>query len=253
VGGTAGVNVPGWAGLDARPRRSRTAAGPGSPGTAGVVGFCYHAPANLNVRDLPDELHAVLVHRASARGMSLRAYVVEVLTAHCPPWRSGSATWTGCRRLGTGGRGRRRSVRPGRTGMRTWRASSLVVDASAIVELLRRTTAGRQVARRLQGAALAAPAHLDAEVLSALARLARDNPADEPLVGPRLALLARAPIQRYPCPPLLIEAWEMRANVAVRDALYVALSRRLGAPLLTADHRLARSTAGMAGVVVQTV
>ncbi|HZU18274.1 MAG TPA: type II toxin-antitoxin system VapC family toxin [Candidatus Dormibacteraeota bacterium] len=137
--------------------------------------------------------------------------------------------------------------------MRTWRASSLVVDASAIVELLRRTTAGRQVARRLQGAALAAPAHLDAEVLSALARLARDNPADEPLVGPRLALLARAPIQRYPCPPLLIEAWEMRANVAVRDALYVALSRRLGAPLLTADHRLARSTAGMAGVVVQTV
>jgi plasmid stability protein len=40
-------------------------------------------PVNLNVRDLPDEVHAVLVRRAGARGMSLRAYVVEVLTAHC--------------------------------------------------------------------------------------------------------------------------------------------------------------------------
>jgi plasmid stability protein len=38
---------------------------------------------NLNVRHLPDEVHAVLVRRAAARGMSLRAYVVEVLSSHC--------------------------------------------------------------------------------------------------------------------------------------------------------------------------
>jgi plasmid stability protein len=38
---------------------------------------------NLNVRDLPDEVHAVLVRRAEARQMSLRAYVVEVLSEHC--------------------------------------------------------------------------------------------------------------------------------------------------------------------------
>ena len=38
---------------------------------------------NLNVRDLPDEVHEVLVRRAEARKMSLRAYVVEVLSEHC--------------------------------------------------------------------------------------------------------------------------------------------------------------------------
>jgi plasmid stability protein len=38
---------------------------------------------NLNVRDLPDEVHEVLVRRAETRKMSLRAYVVEVLSEHC--------------------------------------------------------------------------------------------------------------------------------------------------------------------------
>jgi plasmid stability protein len=41
------------------------------------------ALVNLNIRHLPDQVHAVLVRRASARGMSLRAYVVEVLSSHC--------------------------------------------------------------------------------------------------------------------------------------------------------------------------
>jgi len=36
----------------------------------------------MNVRDVPNQVHAILAERAAARGMSLRAYVVEVLTAH---------------------------------------------------------------------------------------------------------------------------------------------------------------------------
>jgi predicted nucleic acid-binding protein len=118
-------------------------------------------------------------------------------------------------------------------------APPVVIDASAVVELLRRTAAGKRAAAAVEGATLAAPAHLDAEVLSALARLARDNPADEPLVAARLGVLARAPIARYPCVPLLAVAWGLRDNVAARDALYVALAVALGATLVTADARLA--------------
>lgn len=40
-------------------------------------------PKTLNVRDLPDELHRVLTARAARRGISLRQYTIEVLTAHC--------------------------------------------------------------------------------------------------------------------------------------------------------------------------
>ena len=116
-----------------------------------------------------------------------------------------------------------------------------VVDASAAVELLLRTDAGRRAAGVLRGATVAAPAHLDAEVLSALGRQVQAGELPEPDVPPLLATLARAPFTRYPLPPLLAGAWDLRANLALRDALYVLLALRLGAALLTSDARLARA------------
>lgn len=119
--------------------------------------------------------------------------------------------------------------------------SVVVLDASAAVELLRATRTGRQVARTLRGGMVAAPGHLDAEVLSALGRLARAGALTEERVGRSLAELARAPFRRFPVPPLLADAWSLRANLSLRDALYVALARRLEATLVTADARLARA------------
>ena len=116
----------------------------------------------------------------------------------------------------------------------------LVVDASAAVELLRRTPAGRQVGHGLRASTVTAPAHFDAEVLSILGRLVRDGAINDAVVAPALAELARAPIQRLPVPPLLGEAWSLRDDISQRDALYVVLARRLQASLLTADARLAR-------------
>lgn len=116
-----------------------------------------------------------------------------------------------------------------------------VVDASAVVELLLRTEAGRRVAGTLRDATVAAPAHLDAEVLSALGRLVRAGEVAADDVPPLLDTLARAPFTRYPLPPLPGPAWRLRANLSLRDALYVLLARRLGATLLTADARLARA------------
>jgi predicted nucleic acid-binding protein len=46
-------------------------------------------------------------------------------------------------------------------------------------------------------------------------------------------------VSRFALAPLLPAAWELRANVSLRDALYVALARRLDAMLVTADARLA--------------
>jgi predicted nucleic acid-binding protein len=126
-----------------------------------------------------------------------------------------------------------------------------VVDASALVELLLGSVAGRAVERELRRReALSAPAHVDAEVLSALGRLARSGDVSEGRVADALTELARAPIVRAPLPPLLRDAWALRANLSLRDALYVALARRLETVLVTADARLARAGELGASVLV---
>lgn len=121
-------------------------------------------------------------------------------------------------------------------------AEALVVDASAIVELLLSTTIGRAVARRLRGRELHAPAHLDAEALSALGRLQRNGLLVERDVASRLRLLAEAPIERHLLSKLVLGAWRRRKNLRLVDALYVELATQLGLPLLTTDTRLAAAT-----------
>jgi predicted nucleic acid-binding protein len=116
-----------------------------------------------------------------------------------------------------------------------------VLDASAAVELLLQTPAGGRVDAALRGQQVAVPAHFDAEVLSVLGRLARSGDLAEGEVKPLLAELARAPFDRYPLQPLLAPAWESRHNLALRDAPYVVLARRLEASLITADARLSRA------------
>jgi predicted nucleic acid-binding protein len=117
----------------------------------------------------------------------------------------------------------------------------LVVDASAVVEVLRGTALGDRVADAMMGSSLAAPAHLDAEVLSAVGRLARASTLPESVAERALVQLTRLPVQRYPLSPLVRRAWALRKNIALRDGLYVACAEAIGAPLLTLDGGLARS------------
>ena len=119
-------------------------------------------------------------------------------------------------------------------------ATLLVVDASVVVEVLRRSDRGDLVAARIRGATLAAPAHLDAEVLSALGRMVRAGGAEGARVTRALDRLVRLPVERFPIAPLLRRAWDLRGHIAVRDGLYVACAETLGATLLTCDGRLAR-------------
>ena len=119
---------------------------------------------------------------------------------------------------------------------------SVVVDASAMVEALAGTRLGRATRTRLRGCELHAPAHFDAEVLSALGRLHRAGELDAAIVSRALSELAIAPVVRHPLAGLLAGAWAARDRLRLVDALYVELSAALGAALVTTDGRLARST-----------
>lgn len=117
----------------------------------------------------------------------------------------------------------------------------VVVDASALVEALIGTPLGAAVRSRMRGCELHAPAHLDAEVLSALGRLHRAGDLDPGSVSTSLDQLAVAPIARHRLAGLLAGAWAARDRLRLVDALYVELSNTLAAVLVTTDERLARA------------
>jgi predicted nucleic acid-binding protein len=116
--------------------------------------------------------------------------------------------------------------------------AEVVVDASAMVDLLLDNELGGAVRRRLAGHALHAPAHLDAEVLSALGRLHRAGALKAEEVESRLHHLVAAPIQRHRVSDLLIGAWSRRHQLRLVDALYVQLAVLRDLPLVTTDRRL---------------
>jgi predicted nucleic acid-binding protein len=114
----------------------------------------------------------------------------------------------------------------------------LVVDASALVDLLLANELGQAVGRHVAGHRLPAPAHVDAEALSALGRLQRAGDLDADDVETKLALLRSAPITRHATNDLLLGAWARRHRLRLADALYVELATTLGCHLVTTDRRL---------------
>lgn len=122
--------------------------------------------------------------------------------------------------------------------------SLAVIDASVLAAFYAADDPRREaVAHGLAaGTALFAPAHLDAEVVSALRGMARGNPVLQAAVPIALRHLAGFPIRRMPLAPLLDRMWELRDNVIPYDAAYVALAERLEAPLVTCDAKLAAAS-----------
>jgi len=131
----------------------------------------------------------------------------------------------------------------------------LVVDASAVVELLLGRPAGAVVAETLasHGYDLHAPHLLDVEVLSALRRVVAAGDATPARADAAVADLLALPIERYEHALLVPRVWQLRDGFSAYDAAYVALAEALAAepvPLLTADARLARSLQAQTGVPV---
>ena len=118
----------------------------------------------------------------------------------------------------------------------------IVADASAILEMLLRTEAGRSVEERLlrRGETIHAPALIDLEVAQVLRRYAGREEMSASRAQSAIDLMIAFPIERYTHEPLLSRIWELRDNLTAYDAAYVALAEGLRAPLLTCDARLAR-------------
>lgn len=120
--------------------------------------------------------------------------------------------------------------------------SQVVVDASAVVDLLSGSWRAGPVARLLRGSVPSTVAHMDAEAFRAFARMARAGVISADDVDRALTTLGRAPWPRLPITGRLTRrAWELRDAIAARDALYVAAAEVLDARLLTTDDRLART------------
>lgn len=126
----------------------------------------------------------------------------------------------------------------------------VVLDASAGVEILLLTPMGRRLLAKLP---------LDVEewvpelYFAEVAAVLRHHRTREryPLARLEVALgrLLTSPVRRVQVRPLLRDSRRLRQNLTVADAIYVVMARRLGAPLVTTDPRLA-ATPGLAVTTV---
>ncbi len=126
-----------------------------------------------------------------------------------------------------------------------------VVDASVAVEYLLRTPLGLSLAETIDDARLAAPDLVDAEVMSGLRRAVHAGRLTDERAVMAIDALTHWPVRRIASRALAPAAWQHHRNVTAYDAFYVAAASALGAPLLTADGRLARAP-GL-GITIQHV
>lgn len=117
----------------------------------------------------------------------------------------------------------------------------IVIDASALLELLLQGDQAQAVARRIFDADVTvhAPHLIDLEVAQVLRRLIRRGDLGEARAEEALADLADLPLIRHPHQFLLPMIWSMRDNATAYDATYLALAGVLDATLITCDRALA--------------
>lgn len=118
----------------------------------------------------------------------------------------------------------------------------IVLDASAVVELLLNTPASAPIVERLADptVSLHAPHLLAIEVSQVLRRFASSGTISSETAAECLDDLRGLDIAHYAHEPFLPRMWQFRENLTAYDAVYVTLAETLRAPLLTFDERLAR-------------
>lgn len=119
----------------------------------------------------------------------------------------------------------------------------IVLDASAIVELLVGTARGRAVAARIADPDLGlhVPHLADVEVAQALRRYEREGALDPDEARSAIDTLTELDLERHSHEPLLRRVWSLRENLTAYDAVYVALAEALDSKLVTCDARLSRA------------
>jgi predicted nucleic acid-binding protein len=118
------------------------------------------------------------------------------------------------------------------------RVSTVVLDASVVVDSLLTERAAIRLAAEVGDATPCAPDLIDAEVMSTLRRLARARAVSERAAHLWVVEQSKSPIVRVPHADLLPAAWLLRHNLTAYDALYVALAQALDTRLIVSDARL---------------
>jgi len=119
----------------------------------------------------------------------------------------------------------------------------IVIDASAVLELLLRTDKGIKVQERalVSTESLHAPHLIDIEVTQTLRRLVHLKEISAARGKQALEDHVALNIKRAEHREFLDRVWAVRDSVTAYDAAYVVLAEVLDAPLITCDAKLARS------------
>lgn len=115
-------------------------------------------------------------------------------------------------------------------------------DAPALVALLLDSGSdGRWSTRQLTGSELAAPTLLAFEVANIIRRQELAGLVSTDQARQAHADLLDLPVEPWPYEVLATRAWELRRNLSVYDASYVALAELIDATLVTIDRRISRA------------
>jgi len=119
----------------------------------------------------------------------------------------------------------------------------IVIDASAVLELLLRTDKGIKVQERalVPRESLHAPHLIDIEVTQTLRRLVHLKEMSAARGKQALEDHAALSIKRAEHRGFLERVWALRDSITAYDAAYVVLAEALDVPLITCDAKLAHS------------
>ena len=128
----------------------------------------------------------------------------------------------------------------------------IVLDASAVVDWLLQTPAGKRIEQRIYARkdTLHTVYLLDVEFAQVLRRLVREGTLARKRAEEAIEDLIAVRVTRYAPVLLLNRIWQLRQNLTAYDAAYVALAEELKAPLITRDQRIAAAPGHTATIEV---
>ena len=113
----------------------------------------------------------------------------------------------------------------------------IVLDASVLANVVGDDgeVGGEARARLAQAGAASVPDLADVETVAVLRKRWLVGDLTDQRFRAAVDDLVALPLVRFPVGPLMVRAFELRANVTAYDACYVALAEALGCPFVTAE------------------